>query len=246
MAPEGAPRGLRVLVVEDDPAMALALRDGFQFEGHSVLLAADGAEGLRLASQAEVDLVVLDVMLPKLSGLDVCRQLRAARSDLPILLLTARSQETDKVEGLRLGADDYVTKPFSFVELMARVEALVRRARRREEPEALRFGDVAVDFRRLQATRDGRPLELSPREFALLACFAARPGEVVSREQLLQVVWGYEHLPATRTVDVHIAKLRRKVEPDPAEPRFLLTVHGRGYRFAPEGADAFAEEAARR
>jgi two-component system alkaline phosphatase synthesis response regulator PhoP len=235
MAPEAAPQGLRVLVVEDDPAMAHALRDGFQFEGHSVLVAADGAEGLRLASQAELDLVVLDVMLPKLSGLDVCRQLRAARSDVPILLLTARSQEADKVEGLRLGADDYVTKPFSFVELMARVEALVRRSRRREAPETWRFGDVTLDFRRLQATRAGAPLELSPREFAVLACLIGRRGEVVTREQLLQVAWGYESLPLTRTVDMHIAKLRRKIEPDPAQPRFIVTVHGRGYRFAAAG-----------
>jgi len=234
MAPD-APRSLRVLVVEDDPAMALALRDGFCFEGHSVLLAADGAEGLRLASQAELDLVVLDVMLPKLSGLDVCRQLRAARSELPILLLTARSQEADKVEGLRLGADDYVTKPFSFVELMARVEALVRRARRREAPETQQIGDVTVDFPRLRATRAGAPLDLSPREFAILACLVARRGEVVTREQLLQVVWGYESLPLTRTVDMHIAKLRRKIEPDPGSPRFVVTVHGRGYRLALEG-----------
>ena len=175
-------------------------------------------------------------MLPKLSGLDVLRELRAARSEVPILLLTARSQDGDKVEGLRLGADDYVTKPFSFVELVARVEALVRRARRREEPEALRFGDVVVDFRRLEATRAGEPLELSPREFALLACLDARRGKVVTREQLLQLVWGYESLPLTRTVDVHVAKLRRKIEPDPASPRFLRTVHGRGYRFTPGGA----------
>jgi two-component system alkaline phosphatase synthesis response regulator PhoP len=226
-----AARGLRVLVVEDDPAMALALRDGFQFEGHSVLLASDGAAGLRLASQAELDLVVLDVMLPRLSGLDVCRQLRAAQSEVPIILLTARSQEGDKVEGLRLGADDYVTKPFSFVELMARVDALLRRTRRRAEPEAQRFGDVTLDFRRLRATRAGAPLELSPREFAILACLIARRGQVVTREQLLQVVWGYESLPLTRTVDMHIAKLRRKIEPDPAEPRHIVTVHGRGYRF---------------
>jgi len=241
MAPEAEPRRLRVLVVEDDPAMALALRDGFEFEGHSVLLASDGAEGMRLASQAELDLVVLDVMLPKLSGLEVCRQLRAARSDVPILLLTARTQESEKVEGFRLGADDYVTKPFSFVELMARGEALVRRARRREEPASLHFGDVALDFRRLQATRGGAPLDLSPREFAILAFLAARPGEVVTREQLLQVVWGYERLPTTRTVDMHIAKLRRKIEPDPAEPRYVRTVHGRGYRFAPDAAESDAE-----
>jgi two-component system alkaline phosphatase synthesis response regulator PhoP len=225
-------RALRVLIVEDDPAMAMALRDGFAFEGHHVLHAADGAAGLELAMSAEIDLAILDVMLPKLDGLEVCRQLRAAGRDLPVILLTARSQESDKVEGLRLGADDYVTKPFSFVELLARVDALLRRARRSGEPELQRFGDVAVDFRRLAATRGGAPLDLSPREFAILACLAARRGEVVTREQLLQVVWGYETLPLTRTVDMHIAKLRRKIEPDPAEPTVIVTVHGAGYRLA--------------
>jgi two-component system alkaline phosphatase synthesis response regulator PhoP len=228
---EGAAAARRVLIVEDDPAMALALQDGFRFEGYAVLMAADGAEGLRLAQRSEVDLVVLDLMLPRLDGLEVCRQLRAARSEVPILMLTARSQESDKVQGLRLGADDYVTKPFSFGELMARVEALLRRSRRPGEPRSARFGDVEVDFQRLRATRDGVPLELSPREFALLACLIARRGEVVSREQILQVVWGYERLPFTRTVDMHIAKLRRKIEPDPAEPTLIVTVHGAGYRF---------------
>jgi CheY-like chemotaxis protein len=159
-------RALRVLIVEDDPAMAMALRDGFAFEGHRVLHAADGAAGLELATEAELDLVILDVMLPKLDGLEVCRRLRAAGREVPVILLTARSQESDKVEGLRLGADDYVTKPFSFVELLARVDALLRRVRRGGEPEIQRFGDVAVDFRRLTATRAGEPLDLSPREFA--------------------------------------------------------------------------------
>jgi DNA-binding response OmpR family regulator len=223
-------RALRVLIVEDDPAMAMALRDGFAFEGHHVLHAADGAHGLELATTAELDLVILDVMLPKLDGLEVCRQLRAAGRDVPVIMLTARSQESDKVEGLRLGADDYVTKPFSFVELLARVDALLRRVRRSGEPEMQRFGDVAVDFRRMTATRGGEPLDLSPREFAILACLAARRGEVVTREQLLQVVWGYETLPLTRTVDMHIAKLRRKVEPDPGDPSVIVTVHGAGYR----------------
>jgi two-component system alkaline phosphatase synthesis response regulator PhoP len=229
---EGAAAARRVLIVEDDPAMALALQDGFRFEGYAVLMAADGAEGLRLAQRSEVDLVVLDLMLPRLDGLEVCRQLRAARSELPILMLTARSQESDKVQGLRLGADDYVTKPFSFGELMARVEALLRRSRRPGAPRSARFGDVEVDFQGLRATRAGAPLELSPREFALLACLIARRGEVVSREQILQVVWGYERLPFTRTVDMHIAKLRRKIEPDPAEPTLIVTVHGAGYRFS--------------
>jgi two-component system alkaline phosphatase synthesis response regulator PhoP len=225
-------RAPRVLIVEDEPAMALALRDGFRFEGFSVLVASDGAAGLRLAQQSELDLVVLDVMLPRLSGLEICRQLRAARSDVPILMLSARGQEADKVQGLGLGADDYVTKPFGFAELMARAQALMRRARRPASPDTCAFGDVVVDFKRLHATRAGLPLELSPREFAILACLIARRGEVVTREQLLQVVWGYERLPLTRTVDMHIAKLRRKIERTPIEPEHILTVHGLGYRFA--------------
>jgi two-component system, OmpR family, alkaline phosphatase synthesis response regulator PhoP len=237
MASPDARAPLRVLIVEDDPAMAMALRDGFAFEGHHVLHAPDGAAGLELAKQGAVDLVILDVMLPKLDGLEVCRQLRAAGRDVPVIMLTARSQESDKVEGLRLGADDYVTKPFSFVELLARADAVLRRARRSGEPALVRFGDAAVDFRAMTATRAGTPLELSPREFAILACLAARRGEVVTRDQLLQVVWGYETLPLTRTVDMHIAKLRRKIEPDPAEPSLIVTVHGVGYRLAAEAGD---------
>jgi two-component system alkaline phosphatase synthesis response regulator PhoP len=222
----------RVLVVEDDPAMALALRDGLASEGYAVTVASDGEEGLGLALRGAVDLVLLDVMLPRMSGLELCRRLRDAGSEVPILMLTARSQEGDKVQGLRLGADDYVTKPFSFVELVARAEALLRRTRRPAEPETVRFGDVEIDFRRLRATRAGAPLDLAPREYAILACLLARRGEVVTREQLLQVAWGYERPPLTRTVDMHVAKLRRKIERDPAAPEWIVTVHRVGYRFA--------------
>jgi two-component system alkaline phosphatase synthesis response regulator PhoP len=225
------PDPTRVLVVEDDPAMARALRDGFEYEGYAVRVAADGDEGLRLAREAAVDLIVLDVMLPRMSGLEICQQLREARDDVPIILLTARSQESDKVQGLRLGADDYVTKPFGFDELVARVEAVLRRTRSHPASQLLRFGDVSVDFGRLRATRAGEPLELSPREFAILACLTARRGEVVTREQLLQEVWGYESQPVTRTVDMHIAKLRRKIEPSPNAPEHIVTIHGEGYRF---------------
>ena len=221
----------RVLVVEDDPAMARALRDGFEYEGYAVRVAADGETGLELAREPGLDLIVLDVMLPRMSGLEICQRLRAARDDVPIILLTARSQESDKVQGLRLGADDYVTKPFGFGELVARVEAVLRRAQDHPASELLRFGDVSVDFARLRATRAGEPLDLSPRELAILACLAARRGEVVTREQLLQEVWGYESLPVTRTVDMHIAKLRRKIEPAPNAPEYIVTVHGEGYRF---------------
>jgi DNA-binding response OmpR family regulator len=221
----------RVLVVEDDAALARALRDGFEYEGYAVRVACDGDEGLRLARTGEIDLIVLDVMLPRVSGLEICRQLRAASDDVPIILLTARSQEVDKVQGLRLGADDYLTKPFAFDELVARVEAVLRRTQMRDDAELLRFGEIAVDFARLRATRAGAPLDLTPREFAILACLSAHRGEVVTRERLLHEVWGYESRTVTRTVDMHIAKLRRKVEVSPDMPEHIITVHGEGYRF---------------
>ncbi len=222
---------LRVLIVEDDPAMGIALRDGFRFEGYAVQLATDGPSGLRMALDDRPDLLLLDVMLPRQSGLDVCRELRRAGHDVPIIMLTARGDEADKVQGLKLGADDYVTKPFGFLELLARVEALLRRTRREERPDRYAFGDVELDFKQRRATRAGEPLELSARELALLEYLVAHRGEVVTREQLLQAVWGYRSLPLTRTVDMHVAKLRRRIEPDPASPSFLLTVHRVGYRF---------------
>ena len=224
-------RPWRVLVVEDDPAMAVALRDGFRYEGYAVEVARDGEEALRHASRSDPDLIVLDVMLPKASGLEICRQLRSAGNDVPIIMLTARGQEGDKIQGLKLGADDYVTKPFSFLELMARVEAVLRRSRRPPAPESYSFGDVTIDFRRREAARGGAPLDLSAREIALLEHLIVHRGEVVTREELLRGVWGYESLPLTRTVDMHVAKLRRKIEPNPMEPTFIVTVHGAGYRF---------------
>jgi two-component system alkaline phosphatase synthesis response regulator PhoP len=226
----GAAAPPRVLIVEDDPAMAVALSDGFTYEGFAPVVACDGAAGLRLAAEGNVDVVILDVMLPKVSGLEICERLREARSDVPIIMLTARGQEADKVQGLALGADDYVTKPFSFVELVARVRAVLRRTHR-PKAATYAFGDVTLDFERLQATRAGRPLDLSPREMAILECLIARRGEVVTRDQLLQTVWGYKSLPLTRTVDMHIAKLRRKIERTPVAPEFIVTVHGEGYTF---------------
>lgn len=222
----------KVLIVEDDQAMAVALRDGFTYEGYSVQVARDGAAGLRLATERGLDLVILDVMLPRLSGLDVCRQLRGAGNNTPIIMLTARGQEIDKVLGLKTGADDYVTKPFSFLELMARVEAVLRRAARpAEQVENAEFGDVEVNFKTFEATKAGRPLELSPREFKMMKYFAEHRGEVVTRDQLLDSVWGYDGLPLTRTVDMHIAKLRQKIEDTPGDPRHIITVHRVGYKF---------------
>jgi DNA-binding response OmpR family regulator len=222
----------RVLVVEDDEAMAVALRDGFAYEGYEVTVARDGEEGLALAREQPPDLMILDVMLPRMNGLEVCKLLRSEGSELPVIMLTARGQEIDKVLGLKLGADDYVTKPFSFMELMARVEAVLRRVRPggRTQQAAQRFGDVTVDLARHEASKGGVPLELSPREFRLLGYLLERRGEVVSREELLDAVWGYDSIPFTRTVDTHVAKLRKKIEDDPADPRYIITVHRLGYK----------------
>jgi two-component system alkaline phosphatase synthesis response regulator PhoP len=222
----------KVLIIEDDPAMAVALRDGFEFEGYSVVPAKDGATGLQLASDKELALIILDVMLPKLSGLDVCKQLRSDGNNIPIIMLTARGQEIDKVLGLKLGADDYVTKPFSFMELMARVEAVLRRAARPVgKIESYQFGDVTLNFKTIQATKGHTPLDLSPREFDILRYLIEHRGEVVTRDQLLDAVWGYDNFPFTRTVDMHIAKLRKKVENTPGDPRYIITVHRVGYKF---------------
>ncbi|MBW2425514.1 MAG: response regulator transcription factor [Deltaproteobacteria bacterium] len=226
---------IKVLVVEDDEAMAVALHDGFTYEGYDVAVARDGEEGLQRAEDSSPDLMILDVMLPKMTGLEVCKRLRGEGSKLPIIMLTARGQEIDKVLGLKLGADDYVTKPFSFMELMARVEAVLRRcgpdAGARGSRGTYTFGDVTVDLDHHEASKGEQPVELSPREFQLLCYFLDHRGEVVSREQLLDAVWGYDTIPFTRTVDTHIAKLRKKIEDDPSDPKFLITVHRLGYKF---------------
>jgi two-component system alkaline phosphatase synthesis response regulator PhoP len=226
----------KVLIVEDDPAMSVALRDGFEYEGYAVTLAQDGEAGLRLATAELPDLILLDVMLPRITGLDVCKTLRGDGNRVPIIMLTARGQEIDKVLGLKLGADDYVTKPFGFMELMARVEAVLRRcASSAEAPppqlETYRFGDVTLDFRAHEAWKGGKTIDLSPREFQLLGFFIQHRGEVVTREKLLDTVWDYNAIPFTRTVDMHIAKLRKKIEDNPADPRHVITVHRLGYKF---------------
>jgi DNA-binding response OmpR family regulator len=222
----------RVLIVEDDEAMGVALRHGMTFQGYTVLMATDGATGLQMATERDVDLIILDVMLPNMSGIEVCKRLRSHGSEVPIIMLTARGQELDKVLGLKVGADDYVTKPFSFMELMARVEALMRRTSKKGDGfDIYRFADIQVDFRRLEATKGGQPIELSPREFEILKYFVEHRGEVVTRDRLLDVVWGYENFPLTRTVDMHIAKLRQKIEDTPSTPRHIITVHRSGYKF---------------
>ncbi len=222
----------KVLIVEDEEAMAVALRDGFASEGFEVALARDGAAGMLMAVAEDPDLIILDVMLPKTNGLDVCRQIRAQGDGVPILMLTARGQEIDKVLGLKLGADDYVTKPFGFMELLARAEALLRRGTRRDGSiDSYRFGDIAVDFRKAEVKKKGKSLELSTRELKLLQFFVQHRGEVVGRDQLLAAVWGYTSAPLTRTVDMHVAKLRKKIEDSPADPRHIVTVHRAGYKF---------------
>ena len=199
----------KVLIVEDDESMAVALRDGFEYEGFAVSVARDGELGLRMAASESPDLMILDLMLPKMSGLDICRQIRSDGRAVPIIMLTARGQEIDKVLGLKLGADDYVTKPFSFLELMARAEAVMRRSNgHATQIESYDFGDVSVNFRRFEARKKGKTLDLSHREFKLLHFLIEHRGEVVAREQLLDVVWGYDNIPFTRTVDMHVAKLR--------------------------------------
>ena len=222
----------KILIVEDEPNMVAGLRDNFEFEGHQVLTAGDGVAGLERALAESPDLVILDVMMPRMSGLDVCKQLKAKRPALPIIMLTARGQEVDKVVGLELGADDYVTKPFSIRELLARVKAVMRRAHDAAKGnERIAFGEVEVNLRSCQVSRKGKSLVFSSKEFELLKYFLHHPGETLSRDRLLEEVWGYDHFPTTRTVDAHIVRLRQKVEPKPEEPRFILTVHGTGYKF---------------
>jgi DNA-binding response OmpR family regulator len=222
----------KILIVEDEPAMVAGLRDNFEYEGYEVISAGDGVTGLERALKDSPDLVVLDVMMPRMSGLDVCKQLKAQRPAVPIIMLTARGQEIDKVVGLELGADDYVTKPFSVRELMARVKAVLRRSSSTmPAQEVYRFSDVEVNVRSNEVRRNGQLIDLSSKEFALLAYFIAHPVETLSRDRLLDAVWGYENYPSTRTVDTHIVHLRQKLEPNPEEPRFILTVHGSGYKF---------------
>ena len=221
----------KILIVEDEPAMVQGLRDNFEYEGYEVISAADGVDGLERALADNPDLVVLDVMMPRMSGLDVCKQLKTKRPGVPIIMLTARGQEIDKVVGLELGADDYITKPFSIRELMARVKAVLRRVSPQAASEVYRFSDIEVNVRSNEVLRAGQPVDLSAKEFALLAYFVAHPTETLSRDRLLDAVWGYDNYPNTRTVDTHIVHLRQKLEPNPEEPKFILTVHGTGYKF---------------
>ena len=219
-----------VLVVDDEPTLVAALKYNLEREGYRVLTAADGGAALEVARSRRPDLLVLDLMLPVMDGLEVCRALRREMS-VPILMLTAKGEEIDKVVGLEIGADDYVTKPFGMRELLARVRALLRRAEPTAETEVLATGDLEIDLKRREARRDGRPLELKPKELELLLYFVRNRGRAFTREQLLRDVWGYDFLGDSRTVDVHIRWLRQKIEAEPAKPVRLITVRGVGYRF---------------
>lgn len=224
----------RILVVEDDPAILRGLADNLAFESHEVLTATDGDRACSLIREQRPDLIILDLMLPRMSGYEVCRKVRAEGVTTPIVMLTARGEEADRVLGLDLGADDYVTKPFSVLELMARVRALLRRAHPVHAAiDELRFDDVTIDFRRYEARKGGLAFDMTRKEFGVLRYLASSPGEVVTRDELLNEVWGYEATPTTRTVDNHIASLRAKLEATPAQPRHLVTVHGVGYKWTP-------------
>jgi two-component system alkaline phosphatase synthesis response regulator PhoP len=223
----------RLLLIEDEPGLVLTLRDRLTREGYALETCSDGESGLERASREPFDLVLLDVMLPRLNGFDVLRELRKRGAQVPVIMLTAKGQVADKVVGLKLGADDYVSKPFEMVELLARIEAKLRRAPAVAHPaEGYHFDDVRVDFRRAEVTKGGEPLDLSAREFQLLKYFIEHRGATLTREQLLNEVWGYNAMPSTRTVDVHVAWLRQKIEPNPRHPQYVLTVHGMGYKFA--------------
>ena len=223
----------RILLVEDEPGIVLTLTDRLTREGYAVDSSADGETGLERATREPFDLLLLDLMLPRMSGFDVCRELRKRGIETPVIMLTARGQVVDKVVGLKLGADDYVTKPFDMSELLARIEAHLRRAPVSPHPvEGYAFGDVRIDFRKAEVTKDGAPLELSAREFQLLKYFVEHRGATLTREELLNEVWGYNSMPSTRTVDVHVAWLRQKIEPNAKHPQFILTIHGMGYKFS--------------
>lgn len=225
-------QGTRVLVVEDEKPMLLGLVDSLTLEGFEVLTAEDGSEGLRMAQESHPDAVILDIMLPKISGIDVCQTLRVRGDQVPILILSARAQESDKVLALGVGADDYVTKPFSVNELMARVRALVRRASApTRRTESYRFGDVELDFVHMTARKAGAPVALTHLEFECMRYLIDRITEAVSRDDMLREVWNYNTDPTTRAVDNVVARLRKKLEDRPADPVYILTIHGYGYKF---------------
>jgi two-component system alkaline phosphatase synthesis response regulator PhoP len=226
----------KILLVEDEEGLILTLSDRLESEGFNLTVARDGEEGLRFGLQNAFDLIILDVMLPKKNGFDICRDLRKESVETPVLMLTAKGETIDKVLGLKLGADDYLTKPFEIMELLARIEALLRRSKVLpgsvlKSRDVINFGDITIDFKKAEVLRDKKDIDLSAMEFKLLQFLIENQDNVHSRDELLDAVWGYDAMPTTRTVDVHIAWLRQKLEVNPKRPQFIQTVHGLGYKF---------------
>jgi len=223
----------KILIIEDEQDLIKGLKLNLSDEGFDVDWAVNGVEGLRKAVEEAPDLIILDIMLPELNGLEVCRKLRQKNINIPVIMLTAKGEEIDKVVGLELGADDYITKPFSIRELLARIKARLRNAEREVKPvpELYSFGDIEIDFARFKIRRNGKELDLTSLEMDILRYFIIHRGEVVSRNDLLDKIWGYESYPTTRTIDNHILKLRKKIEEDPSHPRYIISVYGGGYRF---------------
>ena len=223
-----------ILIIEDDISILRGLKDNLTFEGYSVLSSADGQEGLQIALEKHVDLLLLDIMLPGINGYEICRRLKKEKPELPIIMITARGSEMDKVGGLDLGADDYLTKPFSIPELLARIRAVLRRSTPdQNEIEKYSFGEITLNFKKFQAFMKDKEIKLSSREFALMKYFIQHEGEAIHRHELLNEVWGYNVTPTTRTVDNYILDLRKKLEEDPAKPKHILSVRGVGYKFSP-------------
>ncbi|MGD0078614.1 MAG: response regulator transcription factor [Sedimentisphaerales bacterium] len=221
-----------ILIVEDDPTMLRGLKDNFEFKGYKVVTASDGEKGLNAALSAKPDLILLDIMLPKVNGYEICRLLREAKLEMPIIMLTAKGEESDIVLGLNLGADDYVTKPFSIKELLARAAAFLRRAKNQQQ-DIYEFGDCILDIPARKLTRKGKEIELSPREFDLLEFFVKKQGRALTRDEILNAVWGYDCIVTERSIDRFVTTLRDKIEPKPASPVFIHTIRGVGYKFEP-------------
>ena len=221
-----------VLIIEDDPTMLIGLKDNFEFKGYKVVTAADGEKGLKAALNARPDLIILDIMLPRINGYEICQLIREQKLDTPIIMLTAKGEESDIVLGLNLGADDYVTKPFSIKELLARAAAFLRRAKR-EVQDAYEFGGFRLDIPARRLTHKGKEVELSPKEFSLLEFFVKKPGRALTRDEILNAVWGYDCVVTSRSIDRFVTTLRNKIEQDPARPVFIHTIRQIGYRFEP-------------
>jgi len=222
----------KILIIEDEENMVEGLRFNLEARNYVVIAALDGETGLKKAAGEQPDLIILDLMLPGLNGYEVCKRLKETIPEIPIVMLTAKSQESDIVTGLDLGADDYITKPFSILELLARINALLRRSNSNSSiPDVFHFGNIEIHFKKYEAYKNGKSLHLSPREFEILRLLLERKGEIVTREDLLNQVWGYESIPFTRTIDAHIATLRKKIEERPGKPALIITIHGKGYKF---------------